>query len=122
MSKVFQAFKEYLFASNNYKKLFKKQKQTPGKRIGPVQAKNNDSDLQLRLDAGEVKNGVKNVYLQVNSQAKNDALKKFQAKNGTHANLATATIDENTSPEKQEEAAKAFWANIELQAKNNIGD
>ena len=64
---------------------------------------------------------MKNVYLQVKFQAKNEALKKFLAKNGTHANLATATIDENTPPEEQEAAAKAFWDNLESQAKNNIG-
>ncbi len=64
---------------------------------------------------------MKNVYLQVNSEAKNEALKKFRTKRGTHANLATATIDENTPPEKQEEVAMAFWDKIESQAKKNIG-
>jgi hypothetical protein len=119
MSKVFKAFKEHLFRSKNYTKLFAKQ--TPGKRIAPAPAKNNDAELQLRLDAGEAKDGVKNVYLQVNSEAKNEALKKFRAKNGSHANLATATIDENTPQEQQEEAAKAFWESIESQAKTKIG-
>jgi len=119
MSKVIKAFKEHLFKSDNFTKLFAKQ--TPGKRITPAQAKNNDAELQLRLDAGEVRNGVKNVYLQVNSQAKNEALKKFLAKNGTHANLATATINENTPPEEQEAATKAFWDEVESQAKNNLG-
>ena len=33
---------------------------------------------QLRLDAGEVIDGKKNVYLQVNGQAKNEALKKYR--------------------------------------------
>jgi hypothetical protein len=119
MSKAFKAFKDHLFQSKNYTKLFAKQ--TPGKRIAPAQANNNDAELQLRLDAGEVKNGIKNVYLQVNSEAKNEALKKFRTKGGTYANLATATVDENTPSEKQEEVAKAFWDKIESQAKKNIG-
>ncbi len=52
----------------------------------------NDAKYQLRLDAGEVVHGQKNVYLQVNSQAKNDALKRFRGKNGSYAKLATATV------------------------------
>ena len=46
MSKVFKNFKEHLFKSNNFTKLFAKQ--TPGKRIAPAQAKNNDAEFQLR--------------------------------------------------------------------------
>ncbi len=74
-----------------FKKLFAKQ--TPGKRIAPSQIGDNDAKYQLRLDAGEVVRGQKDVYLQFNSQAKNDALKRFKGKNGSHANLATATVD-----------------------------
>ncbi|EEH02530.1 conserved hypothetical protein, partial [Histoplasma capsulatum G186AR] len=86
MSKVLKQFEEALFKRGLYKKLF--QKQTPGKRIAPAQAKDNDTKFQVRLDAGEVQNGIKKVYLQVNSQAKNDSLKRWREKHGTHSNLA----------------------------------
>lgn len=119
MSKVLKQFEEALFKSGLYKKLF--QKQTPGKRIAPMQAKDNDAKLQLRLDAGESTNGVKNVYLQVNSQAKNDALIKFKRKHGTDENLASGTIDENTPAESQVEAAKKFWEGLETEAKEKLG-
>lgn len=47
---------------------------------------------------------MKEVYLPVNSQAKNESLKKFIRTKGCHANLAVTITDENTPPEKQEEA------------------
>jgi hypothetical protein len=50
--------------------------------------------------------------LQVNSQAKNDSLVKFKQKEGTHANLASGTINENTPAETQEEEARKLWENI----------
>lgn len=118
MSKVLKSFGDALFKNNLYKKLYNKQ--TPGKRIAPVQAGTNDNDFQMRLDAGESQNGVKKVYLQVNSQAKNESLKKFREKNGTHANLAVGTIEEDTPPENQKSAAEALWADLEGQAKRNL--
>ncbi|OGE48843.1 hypothetical protein PENARI_c025G02868 [Penicillium arizonense] len=51
MSKVLKLFEEAIFKKGLYKELF--QKQTPGKRIAPLPAKDNDSKLQMRLDAGE---------------------------------------------------------------------
>lgn len=99
------------------KKLF--QEHTPGARIAPP--RNEDTRLQLRLDAGEVVDGKKNVYLQVNSEAKNEALKDFKAKYGTHANLAVATIDENTPPEQQEDAAADMFEDLSEQAKEKLG-
>lgn len=118
MSKVLKQFEEAIFKGGLYKKLF--QKQTPGKRIAPIQAKDNDSRYQLRLDAGESKEGKKNVYLQVNSQAKSDALTKFRQKKGTHANLASGLIDENTPVESQEEVARKFWEEMAKQARENL--
>ncbi|GIK05792.1 hypothetical protein Aspvir_009905 [Aspergillus viridinutans] len=56
--------------------------------------------------------GKKNVYLQVNSQAKNDALAAFSKRNGTHANLASGSINDNTPVESQEEAARKFWEDM----------
>ncbi|KAL4772259.1 hypothetical protein BDW60DRAFT_207265 [Aspergillus nidulans var. acristatus] len=104
MSKVLKQFEDAIFKGGLYKKLF--QKETHGKRIAPAQTKDNDAAYQLRLDAGESKDGNKNVYLQVDSQAKNDALATFRKKHGTHANLASCSIDENTPVESQEEAAR----------------
>ncbi|KAM5485305.1 hypothetical protein MaudMau93_005458 [Microsporum audouinii] len=118
MSKVLKQFEEAFFKGSAYKKLFRKQ--TPGKRIGLPQAGDNDKIYQVRLDAGETINGIKRVYLQVNSQAKNDALKKWKKKHGTHSNLAVGTIDENTPEEEQEDAAKAFWKDVAGQAKDNL--
>ena len=99
-------------------KLF--QKQTPGKRIAPVQAKENDAKFKLRLDAGESVDGKKNIYLQVNSQAKNDALVKFRKKHGSDGNLAIGQIDKNTPAETQEEAARKMWEAMMREAKGNL--
>ncbi|PLN77902.1 hypothetical protein BDW42DRAFT_187730 [Aspergillus taichungensis] len=96
-------------------------KHTPGKRIAPAQVKDNDSKFQLRLDAGESLDGKKNVYLQVNSQAKNDSLVTFRRKNGTLANLATGVIDENTPAESQEDTARESWQDMAQQARDNLG-
>lgn len=77
--------------------------------------------LQLQFDAGEVVDGVgDNIYLQVNSQATNDALKEFRGKHSTHANVATAQIKEDTPPEEQEDVIKDMLDKIEEQFKENI--
>ncbi|KAL4934339.1 uncharacterized protein BDV17DRAFT_286056 [Aspergillus undulatus] len=101
-----------------YKKLFAKQ--TPGKRNAPVQADDNDAKIQLRLDAGEVKDGKNQVILQVNFQAKNETLVAYRKKNGTHAKLATGTIDENTPAESQEGVARKFMENLIKKARDNL--
>lgn len=62
----------------------------------------------MRLDAGEVINGKNYVYLQVNSQAKSDGLKKWLSKNGSDTNLAVGCIDVNTAPEDQKQAARSM--------------
>lgn len=116
MSKPLKKFEEAFFKRGLYKKLF--QKQTPGKRIAPPQSGTNDADLQFRLDAGEIINGKKNVYLQINSQAKNEILVKFRKKKGSDANVACGEIDENTPPGSQEEAAREFWEGLARQAKD----
>ena len=118
MSKTLKAFGEWLLKENMFKKMF--DSQTPGKRIAPPQAGDNDAKHQLRLDAGEVIDGKKNVYLQVNAQAKNEALKKYRGKHGSHANLATATIDPNTPEEDKEKVFNEFWKDVESQAKANL--
>ncbi|KAI4251352.1 MAG: hypothetical protein L6R42_008415 [Xanthoria sp. 1 TBL-2021] len=110
MSKPLKAFREALLNQETFKKIFGKH--TPGKRIAPAQAGDNDSKYQLRLDAGEVVGG---------NQAKNEALKEFKKKNGTHANLATATVDENTTEADQKKVFDEFWEDIEKQAKSKLG-
>jgi hypothetical protein len=57
-----------------------------------------------------------NVYLQVNSQAKNPTLKKYLKKHGPHSNLAVASIDQNTPAEHQPRAAKNMWERVVDQA------
>jgi hypothetical protein len=96
MSKVVKALRESLLKDGAFRKFFAKQ--TPGNRIAPQKTAAMDTKFELRFDVGEVVDGKKTVYLQVNSQAKNDALKKFRQKNGTHANLATAFIEK--TPQK----------------------
>ncbi|KAL8882660.1 MAG: hypothetical protein Q9192_007543 [Flavoplaca navasiana] len=119
MSKPLKALREALLNQGMFKKIFGKH--TPGKRIAPAQAGDNDAKYQLRLDVGEVVGGKKNIYLQVNSQAKNEALKDFKKKNGTHANLAVASVDENTLEADQQKVFDEFWNDIESQAKSKLG-
>ncbi|RMD40265.1 hypothetical protein DV735_g4864, partial [Chaetothyriales sp. CBS 134920] len=95
MSKTLKILEEHMFGRRSiFKKLF--DKQNAGNRLLPARSGDNDARLQLRLDAGASINGKKTVYLQVNSQATNKALRKWLKKNSTHANLAVGTIDENT--------------------------
>ena len=119
MSKPLKALREALLNQGMFKKIFGKH--TPGKRIAPAQTGDNDAKYQLRLDAGEVVGGKKNIYLQVNSQVKNEALKDFKKKTGTHANLAVASVDENTLEADQQKVFDEFWNDIESQAKNKLG-
>src|SRR5271169_389066 len=64
-----------------------------GSRIVPSRTAKNDADYQLRIDAGELVGGKRNVILQVNSQAKSTPLKEWLRKHGSHAKLAQATFD-----------------------------
>lgn len=74
--------------------------------------------LQLRIDAGELVDGKRNVYLQVNSQAKATGLKDWVRRNGTHANLASATFD-TTAADLEEEADRVL-EELEKDAKKNV--
>ncbi|EEQ30382.1 conserved hypothetical protein [Microsporum canis CBS 113480] len=95
-----------------FQKLFKEH--TPGGRILPPKTDKNDRNAQLRVDAGEVINGRRHIYLQVNTQATNEALKKWIKKNGTHANLATASFDINTKEEDKEGRSRQriIWVSV----------
>lgn len=76
MSKALKAFGISFIES--FQKLYKEH--TPGARIFPPKTDKNDKNAQLRVDAGEVINGRKYVYLQVNTQATNEALRKWVKK------------------------------------------
>jgi hypothetical protein len=93
---------------------------TPGRRVAPVD-KRKDADAQLRVNAGEKIGDKQNFVLQVNSQAKNTALKKFVAKNGrgTHAQLATASFD--TKAADPEAEARRVVEEMREQSKKKVG-
>ncbi|KAI9677692.1 MAG: hypothetical protein M1817_006647 [Caeruleum heppii] len=118
MSKVVKKFGEFILNSGILKKVFANQ--SAGRRIAPTQSGNNDEAMELRLDAGETIDGKKTVYLQVNAQAKNESLKKFSRKHGTHANLAVATVDPNTPKDQQVDVFKEIWENVEEQAMDQL--
>lgn len=52
----------------------------PGKCILPVAAKIQNTEWQVRFDGGGSRDGYKNIYLQVNAEATNDALLKWWQK------------------------------------------
>ncbi|KAE8348918.1 hypothetical protein BDV28DRAFT_152365 [Aspergillus coremiiformis] len=85
------------------------------------QSGDKDKKWQLRLDAGEVKDGKKRIYLQVNSQASNESLQKWVKKNTSHANLAFGDINVDESEDKIPDAFDEFWQGIEKQVKGNLG-
>ncbi|EZF69369.1 hypothetical protein H105_08212 [Trichophyton soudanense CBS 452.61] len=112
MSKALKAFGISFVES--FQKLYKEH--TPGARIFPPKTDKNDKNAQLRVDAGEVINGRKYVYLQVNTQATNEALRKWVKKNGTHARLATASFDVNTKDENKKDVCEEIWSTFHQQA------
>jgi hypothetical protein len=63
-----------------------------GQRIFPSSPPVKNAKYQVRLDAGEVKDGVKHVYVQPNRKAKNKAFKKFINKNSTHGIIDAFTV------------------------------
>ncbi|KAL9008719.1 MAG: hypothetical protein Q9173_006183 [Seirophora scorigena] len=119
MSNYIKTLGQFIADNNLWAKLFKAQ--TPGKRIVPSQSGDNDAKYGLRIDAGQVIGSTKTIYLQVNKEAKGKALAEFVKKNGSHANLATVTIDVNTAAKDQPEAGKKAWESITKQAKPKLG-
>lgn len=97
------------------------QNHTPGTRIAPPRAGQNDKNWQLRLDAGEVKHGKKRVYLQVNSQASNQKLKDWVKKNGTDAKLAMADLEMHVDDDDKLAEFESLWSDVEQQAKSKLG-
>ncbi len=67
------------------------------------------------------KKTIKNIYLQINSKAKNESLKNFRGKHKSHGNLASATINPQTADENQREAFEEMWKEMERQAREKPG-
>lgn len=86
MSKAIETFFSNKLTPGNLAKVATTKTFTPGRRVAPVD-KREDADAQLRVDAGEKIGDKQNFVLQVNSQAKNTALKKFVAQNGRGTTL-----------------------------------
>ncbi|KAI9842360.1 MAG: hypothetical protein M1837_007280 [Sclerophora amabilis] len=101
MSKPVSEFFTRICQNFNMTKKLKKDL-TPGSRIVPARTAKNDANYQLRLDAGELIDGKRNVVLQVNTQARSTALKDWLKKNGSHAKLATATYDTTAADDDAE--------------------
>lgn len=89
-----------------------------GGRIVPSRTQKNDADFQLRIDAGELIGTMRNVVLQVNTQAKNTGLRDWVKKNTSHGQLAKASFD--TAAADHEIESQRVLDELEEQAKENI--
>lgn len=119
MSKVWKDFEKFIINQNLLPRFFKSH--NPGQRILPANIKTENQQHQLRVDAGETKDGYKNLYLQVNSEAKNTALKKYISKNGTHSNIASVRIKADTPEDKQKEVGKQALEEMGKQFRSKVG-
>lgn len=119
MSKALKEFKNMMVREGQVSKLWKTH--SPGARIAPPKSGNKDKKWQLRLDAGEVKDGKKRVYVQVKSEATNESLQKWRKKNSSHGNLAFVDINVNEPKERMSTAFDEIWEDVEKQAKDNLG-
>lgn len=119
MSKVFKQFEKYMLQPKSIAKIFGNH--APGARILPNNLQRENAKYELRLDAGEVKHGLKHLCLQVNSEAKSPVLKEFKGKHTTHANLATTSIKVDTPIEKQKEELCRALKDLQTQYKSKIG-
>ncbi|KAK3675901.1 hypothetical protein LTR78_004093 [Recurvomyces mirabilis] len=120
MSKANESFFQSKLTPSNLAKVATTKKFTPGRRVAPVD-KREDADAQLRIAAGEKVGDKQNFVLQVNSQATNTALKKFVAQNGrgTHGKLATASFD-TKAPDPEAEAERMV-EEMKEEAKSKLG-
>ncbi len=90
-----------------------------GSRIVPSKSKKNDQEFQLRIDAGElVDDRYRNVYLQVNTEAKSPSLKKWLQKQGSHAKLASSQYD--TQAEDQDAEAQRVIDELVEKGKDSL--
>lgn len=117
MSKALQEF--FSKVKNNFDVATKfKASHTAGGRILPSRTQKNDADYGLRIDAGDLVLGKRNLVLQVNTQATSTALKDWRKKQGTHAKLATASFD--TAAADLDAEALRVLDELEKEAKANI--
>ncbi|MCJ1230787.1 hypothetical protein MMC12_007461 [Toensbergia leucococca] len=117
MSKVLQEFFSKVKSNFDVATKFKAS-HTSGSRMIPSRTPKNDADYELRIDAGELIANKRNLVLQVNSQAKSTAFKKWLQKHGAHANLATVSFD-TTAIDPEVETQRAL-DELEEEAKANI--
>jgi len=118
MSKVLGAFVQKAQALKNAPAKFTASA-VEGNRIIPSKTK--DAEFQLRIDAGHYDATTKrlNVVLQVNSQAKSPALKKWIKENSAHGKLATASFD--TAAKDQNAEYDRVLKELEDAAKESLG-
>jgi NAD(P)H-flavin reductase len=64
MSRALDKLKDYLLKEGQYVKLWKNH--TPGQRVVPSASSKNNENFEVRVDAGEMKDGEKYAYLQAN--------------------------------------------------------
>ncbi|KKZ64101.1 hypothetical protein EMCG_01598 [[Emmonsia] crescens] len=120
MSKAVGKFFDKVKTRFNVAKKFKGS-YTPGSRILPAKTPKNDTEYQLRVDAGElIENRWRDIILQVNSQAKSQGLRDWLRNHGrtTHGKLATSRFD--TLAENDCEEALRVLNDLEEMAKENL--
>jgi hypothetical protein len=93
---------------------------TPGHRIVPSRSKKNNKIYQLRIDAGELlKDGFRNVVLQVNAEAEDHTLVEWLREN-PHGKLATGRYKANDEGEPSEDEILQLFGVLEDEAKGNL--
>lgn len=91
----------------------------PGGRIYPARTKKNDAASQFRLDAGLLLHKrFRQINLQVNEEAKDEGLRNWVKKHGTHAKLASAVFDTATKDPEQE--GKRVLQELETKGGRNL--
>ncbi len=66
------------------------------------------------------KKTMKNIYLQINSKAKNESLKNFRGKHGSHANLGSAPINPQTVNNRY--LSFLLWGVLKEETRNRIAN
>jgi hypothetical protein len=107
MAKQIEAFAQKIASRWNLATKFSAN-HNAGNRIVPPKSKKNDQDFELRIDAGElVDNRYRNIYLQVNKEAKAQILKRWLKREGSHGKLAGAQYDTQAA-DSDSEAQRAM--------------
>jgi hypothetical protein len=92
---------------------------TPGHRIVPSRTARNDRLYQLRIDAGELLKGYRNVVLQVNAEAEDRTLVNWLRKN-PHGKLATGKYKADDEGEPSDEEIDELFNELEEEAEKNL--